>query len=310
MRAASLHELVVAGVDEVGELDLGDRAEPGEREADPDADDRRLGERRVEHPVGAELGGQPVGGAEHAAARTDVLAEHDHPLVAGEEVVLGLADRVDHVPLGRQARQRRARRRRATGWSPAPSGTPRSGPERAGEDLRVGVGRLGERLGLGPLGGLVDLRLHLGLDALLVGLGQEALLDEVLLDLPQRVLLPPGLHLLGACGRCGRRRRRCGPGSGTSCTRRASAPRPAGRGGPRRGWRRTRRAGRCRRRSRRRSRSRGPGRRRRRPRTPASSARRSRSRCSRRRTRIGSWWMPAKLSASWKSPFDVAPSPK
>ena len=48
----------------------------------------------------------------------------------------------------------------------------------------------------------------------------------------------------------------------------------------------------------------------RRPPTPWPAAPRWRSRCSRRRRRIGSRWMPAKLSASWKSPFDVAPSPK
>ena len=85
---------------------------------------------------------------------------------------------------------------RATGWSPCAVGHAPERPERAGEDLRVGVGGLGEGLGLGPLGGLVDLRLHLGLEAVLVGLRQQALLDEVLLHLPQRVLLPPGLDLL------------------------------------------------------------------------------------------------------------------
>ena len=89
------HDLVERGVDEVGELDLGDRAQVGQCQPDGDADDRRLGERCVDHPPVAELGVQPVGGAEHAAARAHVLAEHEHSLVGRHQVVLGLAHRVD-----------------------------------------------------------------------------------------------------------------------------------------------------------------------------------------------------------------------
>ena len=70
------------------------------------------------------------------------------------------------------------------------------GAQRVGEHLAVGGARLGRRRRLGRLGGGVDLVLHLGLDALLVGLRQEPLLDEVLRDPAQRVLLAPRLHLL------------------------------------------------------------------------------------------------------------------
>ena len=100
------HQLVEGGVDEVGELDLRDRAEAGERQPDPDADDGRLGERRVDHALVAELRVQPVGRAEHAAARPDVLAQDQHPLVRRQELVLHLAHGVDDGSLGAAGRLR------------------------------------------------------------------------------------------------------------------------------------------------------------------------------------------------------------
>ncbi len=59
------------------ELDLGHRAQAVERHADRGADDAGLGERRVDHAVGAELVEQARGRAEHAAELADVLAEDD-----------------------------------------------------------------------------------------------------------------------------------------------------------------------------------------------------------------------------------------
>ena len=76
-------DLVDRGVDEVGELDLDDRAVAGHRGADPDADDRGLGQRRVEDPLLAELLRQTLGDLEDAPLRAgDVLAEQDHAPVA------------------------------------------------------------------------------------------------------------------------------------------------------------------------------------------------------------------------------------
>ena len=88
-------DLVEGRVDEAVELDLHDRPVPAEGEADGGAHDARLGERRVDHPVRAELVEQPVGDAEDAAELADVLP-HDHDLGvirhgAAESFVDGLA---------------------------------------------------------------------------------------------------------------------------------------------------------------------------------------------------------------------------
>jgi hypothetical protein len=182
-------------VDEVGELDLGDGPVAGQRQTDADADDRRLGQRRVHHAVVAERGGQAVGGPEDTPPGADVLTEDEDPLVGGHQLVLGLAHGVDDGALGRRTGHRRLGRARLRRIADALGDAPER-PQRAGEDLGVGGRRLGEGLGLGGLGRGVDLGPDLGLDAVLVGLGQQALLDEVLLHAPQRVLLPPGLDLL------------------------------------------------------------------------------------------------------------------
>ena len=63
---------------------------PAHRGADRAADDRLLGDRRVEHALGAEALEQPVGRLERAAGGGDVLAEQEH-------VVVGL-ERVGHAP--------------------------------------------------------------------------------------------------------------------------------------------------------------------------------------------------------------------
>ena len=280
------HELVEAGVDEVGELDLGDRTQPGQRQPDPDPDDRALGQRGVEHARLAELLGQVVGGAEHAAARAHVLAEDHHAVVGREELLLRPPDGVDDVALGATLGQRhrdrracsdRSRRRARPGWGAAGWRTP-CGTRSRGS----GVGDASADLAAAS----TDV-LHLGLDALLVGLGQEALLDQVLGDAAQRVLLAPRLHLLrravgavvvvGGVGEVavGLALHQRGAVAAAGVTHR----RVHGRVHVERD--------RCRRRSRRRSRRRGRGRRRRRPPTPSSSARRSRSRCSRTRTPSG-----------------------
>ena len=63
---------------EVRELELDDRSQPGERRADPAADEAALGQRRVADPLGAEALVEPLGRAEEPADPADVLADHDH----------------------------------------------------------------------------------------------------------------------------------------------------------------------------------------------------------------------------------------
>ena len=87
-------------MDEVGELDLGDRQQAVERHPDRDADDAGLGERGVDDPMLAELRHPAVGDAEDAAAGADVLAQKDDALVVGDLIVQCVADRRDDVLLG------------------------------------------------------------------------------------------------------------------------------------------------------------------------------------------------------------------
>ena len=92
--------LVVGGVDEVGELDLGDRQEPVQGHAHRDPDDAGFGQRRIDHALVSELGEEILRHAEDPAARRDVLAEHHDALVRGHLVVQGVVDRRDDVLLG------------------------------------------------------------------------------------------------------------------------------------------------------------------------------------------------------------------
>ncbi len=87
-------DLVVGREDETVELDLHDRPVAAQGETDRGADDAGLRERRVHHPVGAEVLGQAVGHAEHPAEGADVLA-HEHDLLVALQ---GLAHaRVDRL---------------------------------------------------------------------------------------------------------------------------------------------------------------------------------------------------------------------
>ena len=96
------HELVERREDEVRELDLGDRAKAVHRRADRGADDHRLGQRRVDDAIVAELGPQAVRGEEDAALLPDVLAEQDDRRVAphllGHRVADGLDERLERHP--------------------------------------------------------------------------------------------------------------------------------------------------------------------------------------------------------------------
>src|SRR5690606_4408340 len=90
-------DLVERREDEPVELDLADGPVAAHGEADGRADDAGLRERRVHDALLAELGLQPVGHAEDAAQRADVLA-HEHDLVVvphrgPQALVDGLAER-------------------------------------------------------------------------------------------------------------------------------------------------------------------------------------------------------------------------
>ena len=105
-----VHQGVEARRQEIGELHLQHRAQAQERRAHPAADDGRLGERRVEAPLGAKLLGEPAGHSEGAAvAATHVLPQDEDPVNLLHHLVdsapHGLV--VGHSPgLGRCGRRR------------------------------------------------------------------------------------------------------------------------------------------------------------------------------------------------------------
>ena len=89
-----VEDLVHRHADEVEELQLDDRADPGDREADPEADGGRLAERTVADDLAAEALPEPARNAERASVGADVLPEVDHQLVAGERLGDGAVDRL------------------------------------------------------------------------------------------------------------------------------------------------------------------------------------------------------------------------
>jgi hypothetical protein len=116
-RGRLVDDLIEAARDEVGELHLGDRAVAAQRRADADADDRRLGDGRIDHAHLAELLVQSLGHAEGAAVRTDVLTQHEHLRIAAHLFGERLADRFEvrqllaHKFSALTTKPRRARRR-------------------------------------------------------------------------------------------------------------------------------------------------------------------------------------------------------
>src|SRR5208282_3269386 len=109
------HELVIAGIDVVGELDLRDRPKPIGAHADRDAHDPGLVDWGVEAARLAILALQAIGAAEYAAEIADVLAEHDDALVLGHLAVHRVADRLDHRHSRHRARLPAAGAARANG---------------------------------------------------------------------------------------------------------------------------------------------------------------------------------------------------
>ena len=102
------HDLVVARIDVVGELDLRDGPEAVGAHADGDADDAGFVDRRVEAARLAVFALQALGAAEDAAEIADVLAEHDDTLVLGHLAIHRVADRLDHRHARHVVRLRRS----------------------------------------------------------------------------------------------------------------------------------------------------------------------------------------------------------
>ena len=93
-------EVVPGAGDEVGELHLRDRAHAHDRGAGAAADDRGLGERRVDHAPRAELLLEAERDLEGAAVHADVLADDEDALVAPHLLAETVGDRLEVGQLG------------------------------------------------------------------------------------------------------------------------------------------------------------------------------------------------------------------
>ena len=97
--------------DEVGELELDDRALAHPGGADRGADESLLGDRSVHHAVGAELPVEAGSDAEGAAEDADVLPEQEDAVVLAHRVLergpdcLQIGDLADRSRVGRPARR-------------------------------------------------------------------------------------------------------------------------------------------------------------------------------------------------------------
>src|SRR5439155_8327311 len=89
-------DLLESRIDETVELDLRNRPEAAQGQADRDTDDRRFCQRRVEDALLAELLLQAVRDPKDAAQRTYVLAKDENVLVARQGIAQREVDRLGH----------------------------------------------------------------------------------------------------------------------------------------------------------------------------------------------------------------------
>ena len=255
-----------------------------------DADDRRLGERRVDHPPGPELLLEALRDLEGAAVDADVLADHEDALVAPHLEPEPVGDRLEVGELGHLlvvgrvevfgrgehavARPRRVRQRRLVG----------------------ALDRVGQQL--------LDVRGEL----VLLVVAEVGVVAQPGAEALDRVGLRPTPRTCPS-GRRTRRRGRRGPPCAASRTRSASARRPRAPSRSRAWPRGRRRARRCRRRPRPRSR---------RPAARSAMCSLANSRCDgveyahwllSQMNTIGRRRTPASFIASCVSPRADAPSP-
>ena len=115
-------DLVEGGVDEAVELNLGYRLESAQRQTDGDADDGRLRQRCVEHPVGPKRLLQSVRNPKDTAEGANVLTKDQDLLVAREGVAqrevdgFGHRDRFHHVPSSEASNSSRSSLKLSGGW--------------------------------------------------------------------------------------------------------------------------------------------------------------------------------------------------
>src|SRR3954464_2913816 len=98
-----VHDLVVRGPDEVGELDLWYRHQSVQGHAHGTADDAALAERRIDHAIFAELVKKLLRDAKDATYFADVLAEQHDAIIAAHLLTERVIDRLDHVHLGHRS---------------------------------------------------------------------------------------------------------------------------------------------------------------------------------------------------------------
>ncbi len=113
--AGDVNDLVEGAGDEIRKLHLADRSHSDDRGPDGPANDRFLADRRVDHPVGAELRQESVGDLERTAVDADVLAEQDDALILTHRNTQGVGYRFEIAQLRHQ-------RKPLHGASPSPIG--------------------------------------------------------------------------------------------------------------------------------------------------------------------------------------------
>src|SRR6516165_3289508 len=153
-----VEDLVEADAEEIGEHQLGHRPQPSHRRPGGRTHDRRLGDRRVDHPRFAEFGEEALGHPEDAAIGValalgggtagDVLADYDDSRVAahflGKRFVERLADRFlwyrggSLIKLLWRIRSALPPRRRALSARSAAASSVRNAPDNSGTAIHRG----------------------------------------------------------------------------------------------------------------------------------------------------------------------------
>jgi len=97
------HDLVVGGIDVVGELDLCDGAQTVGRHADRGTDDAALSDGGIDDAMRTIAALQPLGGSEHAAEVADIFAQDHDPGIAREHDLHRGVERLHHAHRGHVA---------------------------------------------------------------------------------------------------------------------------------------------------------------------------------------------------------------
>ncbi|MNQ82788.1 hypothetical protein D3C85_978490 [compost metagenome] len=101
-------DLLHAGEDEALELEFGNGFEPLGRHADRHPGDQSLRQRRVDHPLEAELVAQAHGGAKHPAVDSHIFTQHHHIGVVFHLMVQCQIDRFEQCHVTHGVSPRRA----------------------------------------------------------------------------------------------------------------------------------------------------------------------------------------------------------